>query len=75
MKRKISEIMNDMDRLEEVEISDDLTNKLQDFFEIGDETEEDPSSDSDDEIAAQSVAVENIMAKKENITNGQSTWI
>ena len=72
-KRSIIEIMDDMDRLEKIEISDELIDTLKDYFE-----EEIISEDSEinqNEKVAKGL-VDNIEGiNKGNIENGQSNRI
>lgn len=67
-KRSIIEIMDDMDRLEKIEISDELIDTLKDYFK--DEIESD-DSDKNEKVAKG--LVDNLVGKKKgNIENDQS---
>ena len=70
MKRKISEIMEDMDKLEKIEITDELIEKLKDHFK--DEIASDKKEKSENEKVAQG-SLDNIIQKKiGNTDHGQS---
>lgn len=53
MKRKIREIMDEMDKIEKVEIPNDLLDDLSDYFK--DEIESEENKNSDDEKVASSI--------------------
>jgi len=56
MKRKIRDIMNEMDKIEKVEIPSDLLDELQDYFKEEIESEK----KSDDEKAARGISDNNV---------------
>lgn len=53
MKRKIRDIMNEMNKIEKVEITNDLLDDLQDYFK--DEIESEDSSNSGNEKVASGI--------------------
>jgi hypothetical protein len=72
-KRSIIEIMDDMDRLEKIEISDELINTLKDYFE--EEINSEDSEINHNGKVAKGL-VENLEGiNKGNIENGQSDRI
>ena len=73
MNRKISEIMEDMDRLEKVEISGELIDTLKDHFK--EEIESEKKDKSDDEKAAKSISEDLIEKNTGNAEDGQSDRI
>lgn len=72
-KRKITEIMEDMDRLEKVEISDELADTLKEYFK--DEIEKEKSHDSENEKVASSISESVRINNQEKIDHGQSSRI
>ena len=73
MNRKISEIMEEMDRLEKVEISGELIDPLKDHFK--EEIESEKNDKADDEKAAKSIREDLIENNKGNVEDGQSDRI
>lgn len=72
-KRTIIDIMDDMDRLEKIEISDELADTLKDYFK--EEIDSENNERSQDEKVAK-VSVDNLIEQlKGNIKNGQSDRI
>ncbi len=70
MSRKISEILEDMDRLEEIEISDELINSIKDEFKDEIEQEIVP-----DEKVAIGTSDHVVIAAKDNQDHGKSDRI
>lgn len=58
MKRKLKDIMNDMDKIEKVEITDDLLDDLRDYFK--EEIESEKITDSDNEKVASGLHKDNL---------------
>lgn len=72
-KRSIIEIMDDMDRLEKIEITDELAETLKDYFK--DEIDEENLEKEQNKKIAKGL-VENLAGQeKGNIENGQSDRI
>lgn len=72
-KRSIIEIMDDMDRLEKIEITDELAETLKDYFK--DEIDEENLEKEQNKKIAKGL-VENLVGQeKGNIENGQSDRI
>lgn len=74
MKRKITEIMEDMDQLEKVEISGELVDTLKDYFREEIETENINKKSHDEKVAKG--AVDNLAgSNRGNAEHGQSDRI
>lgn len=72
-KRKITEIMEDMDRLEKVEISDELADTLKEYFK--DEIEKEKNHDLENKKVARGVSKSVRINNQEKIDHGQSSRI
>lgn len=72
-KRSIIEIMDDMDRLEKIEITDELADTLQDYFKV--EIESENSEKEQNEKVAKGLFDDLIGLDKGNDENGQSDRI
>lgn len=69
-KRSIIEIMDDMDRLEKIEITDELADTLKDYFK--DEIESENSEKDQNEKVAKGLVDNLVGLEKGNNDNGQS---
>ncbi len=69
-KRSIIEIMDDMDRLEKIEITDELADTLKDYFK--DEIESENSEKEQNEKVAKGLFDDLVGLDKGNNENGQS---
>ena len=69
-KRSIVDIMEDMDRLEEIEITDDLADTLRDYFK--EEIESEDLENDENEKVAKGLDDSFINTDKGNAENGES---
>lgn len=70
MKRKIRDIMNEMNKIEKIEITNDLLDDLQDYFK--DEIESEDINNSDNEKVASGIEH---LTDKGSVENGQQDRI